>query len=214
MPPQEAPPAPPPMTPQHNPYQFITNPNKPARRSGFVGSLKQRLLIAFVGLAILLIVAVLVINLLSSGGNGPKEEYVSLLQQQTELVRVSDIGTQKAHGADAKGLAITVKYTMESQQPTLIKLAKKTGADTSTKTLGAGKNSQTDSALTTADQTNQFDAVFTKTVQDALRKYTQTLTKLNSESSRASTKQTLTAYDSQLEVLIPEQQKTDSGVGQ
>ncbi len=162
----------------------------------------QRILILVVGLVILLLLIVGVMSLLNKGGANLKADYLSLAQQQTELVRISEIGVTKAKQSEAKNLAITTKLTIASQQVTTLGLAKKAGTDTATKSLVLGKNSQTDVLLTTAEQSNQFDETFTKTVLASLKTYQQTLKKIRDAADDKSTKTTYGNYYSAVGTLL------------
>lgn len=152
---------------------------------------------------VLLMVFVVLYGLIFSG-SGQKEDYLSLMQQQAELVRVSDIGVQKSRHADAKNLAITTKYSIVSQQSEAQKLAKQAGADTSAKAIALGKDTQTDAKLTAAEQSNQFDTVFTATIQAGLEKYQQTLKKIHDGTSSEATRKTLMQYYVAIGNLLPQ----------
>lgn len=202
-----APPAPPPLqpiTPANNPYDFITQPPTRKKRSWLPsgGSKRQRILVACAGLVILLILAAIVIGILGRSDSGLRADYLSLAQQQTELIRISEIGVTKARSAEAKNLAVTTKLSLMSQQPAILKLAKKAGAKTDAKSLGGGKNTQTDSALTSAAQTNQFDVVFTKTMQTNLKKYQDTIKKIQGQVSAPATKDILAKDNENTDLLI------------
>lgn len=202
-----APPAPPPMQPaatQNNPYDFITNsPTKP-KKSFLPGgnSLTSRLIIIGAGVMILFMIGLVVIALLNSGSTALKNDYSTVVLQQAELIRVSDIGVQKARQADAKNLAITTKLSLSSQQPDLLALAKKAGASTDPKILAASVNSETDTALTTADQANQFDEVFVEIMSAGLKKYQQSIKKVYDATSSAATKDTLSKNFNSINVLL------------
>ena len=190
-----------------SPYDFITNPSKPPKKSLLPGgnSFKARLLIVGIGITILLVVAIIVINILGSSSTGLKNDYLSLAQQQAELIRVSTIGIQKANDSDAKNLAILVQGSLSSEQPAILNLAKKAGVNTSAKSLALGQNTQTDKTLDAAAQTNQFDTVFIKTMQDGLKKYQQTLKKIYDATSDQKTKSTLSEDYINADLLINRQ---------
>lgn len=177
------------VTAEHNPYEFITSHQPPRRNDG--SSKKQRIIFVLAGAGALLIVALLFMSLLHSGSPDTKADYVSLLQQQTELVRVSEIGTKKARADGTQNLAYIANYSLLSEQAELKDLAKKAGAAIDAKTLALGKNPQTDILLTQADQNNNFDAVFTDILKQSLQKYQQQLQKIYNESSGASVHTTL-----------------------
>lgn len=203
----EAPPAPPPMqrvSAQHNPYDFITNPAAPQKKGLLPGGNSKigRLILFGAGALVLITLALVVVAILNSGGTALKADYTDLAQQQTELIRVSGIGVTKARQAEAKNLAITTQYTLASQQPGTLALAKKAGASTDAKTLALGKDAQTDAALTSADQANQFDEVFTKALREGLQKYQQTLKKIYDAASSSSARDTLSKDYNAIDVLL------------
>ena len=180
------------MTTQ-NPYDFITSaPTKPKRSLLPGGNSKTgRLLIAgAAGVALLLMVLVFV-SILNSGNTALKSDYTELTRQQTELIRISTLASNKARQSDTKNLAITTQYAVASQQAELLPIAKKAGAPTDPKSLALGKNSSTDAALTTAEQANQFDSAFTKELVASLQAYQKQLKKIYDASSDNDTKDAL-----------------------
>jgi hypothetical protein len=208
MQPQNVPPAPPPIPPGHgheNPYAFLDEHGK-RKRSLLPGgnSKKQRVIIVVGGLLVLLVVGFILYSMLTSSASSPKEDLLSLEQQQAELIRVADIGMQKAHQSDTKNFAVTAKYTIISQQGQVAAIAKKAHFKASTKQLQAGKNTKTDSTLTTADQNNQFDQTFTVVYKTQLLNYRRTLEKVRSEMTGTKTRATLKTYDEQIAVLVPD----------
>lgn len=201
-----APPAPPPMqpmAPQRNPYDFITQPPSP-KKGGLLGSSgkKQRIIIVVVIVLILSLLAAVVIALLGQSGNQLKADYLSLAQQQAEIIRISDIGVSKASRSDAKNLAVNTKLSLLSEQTAILGLAKKAGANTDSKILGLGKDAKTDAALTAAAQTNQFDAEFTKLLQVKLKEYQKSLQKIYDASESQADRDTLSKSYKNTETLI------------
>lgn len=208
MQPQNVPPAPPPITPNsgpHNPYDFLNDTPKQKRSMLPSGnSKKQRILIVFMGLAVLLIVGVVLFSFISSSGGGTKEDFISVQQQQAELIRVADIGINKASQSDTKNLAVTAKYTLVSQQSSIATMTKKAGVKVTQKQLQMGKNTKTDARLTAAEQSNQFDQTFSVIFKTQLLTYRRTLEKLRTEVSSKKSRDTLQAYDQQIALLVPD----------
>lgn len=206
---QNVPPAPPPLPPssgQDNPYDFLNTPAKKKRSLLPTGnSKKQRLIIALVGAVILFILVVVIVGILSSSNQGAKQDLLSLQQQQTEILRVADIGIKQANQADTKSLAVTAKFTITSQQGQVASIAKKAGVKPSKKELAAGKNSNTDATLTAAAQSNQFDQVFTTVLKTSLLNYRRNLEKVRTEISGNKSRATLKAYDDQVVLLVPDE---------
>ena len=191
-------PTPPPIQAQGgaNPYAFITNPGK-APKKGLLpgGNSKQGRLFVVIGIAVgLLTIGVIAAVVISSIGSSQKADWLSIAQQQQELIRVSDLGS-KAQSRDVKNLATTTNLSLLSSQATVNSLAKKNGAVVNTKTLALGKSSKTDAELKTAEQTNQFDKTFKEVLKQELNDYQRLLKKLYDGSGSKSTKAGLsTAY--------------------
>ena len=188
------------MQPQENPYQFITDAsNKPKGSLLPGGNSKQgRIIVAVVGLVILLIVGFVVMSLISSSGNSGKEDLLKAAQQQTELIRVSKLGIDKARDSSARNLAINTNLSLQSDQATLLSLSK-----VSPKQLGLTRSTKTDIALTTAEQSNKFDEVFTQTIQTSLAQYQATLKSAYDHSSGKKLKTALNDMYAHAGLLIP-----------
>jgi hypothetical protein len=156
----------------HPDYDFIVNANHTPKRPLVPGgnSKRGRIIIAVSGIVLLFIIASLVMVMLASSGNSQKETLLKTAQQQAELIRVSKIGVDKARDPAARNLAITTNLSLQSDQTTLLSHVK-----LSTKEIALGKNTKTDIDLTTAEQSNRFDEVFTATIQTELAAYQKTL---------------------------------------
>lgn len=194
-----------------NPYDFILNPAAPPKKSILPAgnSKKQRIFLIAGGGVILLMLMVVVAGLLSSAGSAQKQDWQDLMEQQTELIRVSDIGVQKAKGSEAKNLATTTKLSLETSKFALQGFASKAGADVSEKRLAAGRDAQTDSTLEQAEQSNEFDKAFISTIRKQLLTYQQLLKKLYDGTTSDKTKTELQAAHQNVTLLIP--QEKDSG---
>lgn len=197
MQPQSPSPAPPPIQPKpsgSNPYSFITDPGKPVKKkllpSG--GTKQGRIMIVVGGILGLAVIAVIVIAVINSLGNAQKQEWLTLAQQQQELIRISDIGSTKAKDRETKNIATTTRLSLTSSQPFINTLAKRNGAVFTSKTLTTGKDSRVDAQLTTAEQTNRFDSVFLQVLNQKLLAYEKQLNKLEQGAS-GNTKASLAA---------------------
>jgi hypothetical protein len=179
--------------PQHNPYQFIVDTDhtkkKPLVPTG--NSKQSRIFIVLGGVLLLLIIGIIVSVLISNASNAGKVDLVKVAQKQAELVRVSDLGMQRAQGTSAKNLATTVNLSLQSDQTALVASLKSAGVKVSAKELALGKNPKTDTTLTNAEQANKFDEVFTQTIQAQLLEYQKSLKVAYDKASSKKLKQTL-----------------------
>lgn len=191
----QAPPAPPPLQPAgpgNSPYGFITESPQPGKKGfGAGGSKMQRIIVVGAIAAILLVVGLIFASVLGNAGSGAKADYQSLVEQQAEIIRVSEIGVEKARSSSAKNLAVTTKLSLTSSQSAINSIAKSGGAKTDAKTLALGKDGDTDKALTTAEQTNRFDETFIQKLNQLLSEYQKTLKRLHDQTTKASSKTTL-----------------------
>lgn len=190
------------MQPNQNPYDFILNSGQQYRPDN---KKKRILLVAVIG-AVLLVVFMVVFSLLFSGGKGSAETLLTVAQQQTELIRVAEDGTDKARGPLAQNLAITTKLSVASAQKDLLEYMKKQRLKAGPKQLALGRSDQTDAALTAAEQNNRYDEEFTKIIEQQLAAYQASLqTAFNQTSSKAG-KDLLSAAYTQAGLLLSKPQ--------
>jgi hypothetical protein len=190
---QQLPPAPPPMTPAggQNPYDFIMN-EQPPKKSLFSGnSMKQRIMIVVGGGLVLLIIFMVIFSVLAGNKKTNIQELVAIAQQQSELIRISGIGVQKARSTTAKNLAITTQLSITSEQQALVATLKNQGRKLSSKDLALGKNSKTDTLLTQGEQNNRFDEVFIDEIQKELLAYQKSVKSAYQSATNTKVKQAL-----------------------
>lgn len=186
------------MQPQPD-YDFIMSANhKPKKPLLPRSNSKQtRIFIFLGGIVLLLVIFTVVMTMISSAGNGEKDTLLKAAQQQAELIRVSKIGIDKARDPDTRNLAMTTNLSLQSDQVSLL-----AHLSTNSKQLSLGKNTKTDVALTTAEQSNRFDEVFTSTLQTELTAYQKTLKSAYDGSSNKKTKATLAEEYTHAGVLL------------
>lgn len=189
------PPAPPPMQPDPvphsaNPYEFIVSPKQPKKSllpSNY--SKTQRIIFVVAVLVIIMVIFMIASSFLSGGDEAKKLQFINMVNQQKELIRVSEIGVKKARSTEAKNLAITTQLSLTSEQPELEAAAKSLGI----KVKGSAKNTKTDELLTKAEQANNFDAVFVEKLQADLLKYAKEVKIAYENNSSTKTKKSLEA---------------------
>lgn len=200
-------PAPPPIQPPsvpRNSYDFITNPGV-APKKGILptgGTKQSRILLVIGGFLGLIIIGMIIFAVINGLSSSQKEDWLTLAQKQTELIRITDIATAKAQLRDTKNLAATTKASLISSQKTVNSLAKKNGATISSKTLALGKDINTDKQLTSAEQTNQFDATFQVLLKKELGEYQVLVKKLYDSTGSKSTKASLNGIYNNANLLV------------
>lgn len=159
-------------------YEFIMQGNQPVKKPMIPGtggnSMKSRIILVVIG-AFILIMGAIGVNAIVNSGPDNKQQLLELAQQQTELIRVAEIGVKNSSGLQAKNLAITTELTLTTERNTLVAALKTQKVKVNDKTLKAKADSKTDRALTTAQQNNRFDEEFLKTIQEDLKEYQQNM---------------------------------------
>lgn len=164
----------------------------------------KRIMIVGAGLIGLIIVVIIFAAIFGGGSKGSTDYLLSMAQKQTELIRVSEIGTAKGKTAQSKQLAASVSATMQSQLNTTQSLLTKAGVKVNPKQLATGKNSATDTTLTQAEQSGRFDEVFIQTIKAGLADYQATIKNAYDVSKLPATKESLSAaYTSTGLILAP-----------
>jgi hypothetical protein len=182
-------------------YNFIMN-NAPKKKGLFaIGSKPKRLLMVVAGVGLLIVVFGLIFSFIFGSDSGNTDKLVSLAAEQTEIIRIAEIGEKQASTTDVKNFAGTVSISFTSAQEQLVNYLEKQGHKVQSKELSASKNTQTDTALTAAAQANRFDEVFSTTLQDAVTAYQTKLRQLYQDASSNKQKQTLQAIYNQTATL-------------
>jgi len=160
------------ITPTHNPYEFIVNPQKPLKKSKVAGGNSSfALKLAFIigGAVIIMIFLAIMSNILFGSRTNPAE-LISIAETQTELARVAGQGAS-ANDAGLRGAAANAQLVMTSQQQALVNYLKQQGTKVNAKQLSLKQSATTDKQLTAASAANTFDAVFAQTMVSELQDY-------------------------------------------
>ncbi len=161
----------PPHMPSPTQYDFIMNPNQPGAKRPLIGGHNKHRLLMFSIIGGVLLIIILIASSVFFGGN-KTTGLLEIAQTQQELIRVSDLGTQKAASSSARALAYTTKESMASSQNEMLgQLAKQGQKKINPKTLAVKKNKHTDEVLAQAALDNRYDETFEKTLQQQLVEY-------------------------------------------
>ncbi len=156
-----------------NPYDFILQGPPKQKRSILPtgNSPKQRatLFMSLVGGVLLLFIIIMVL-IFSSGGSSTKG-LIKVAQDQTEILRITEIGTRYVRGSDAAAINENTKLTLTTAQAETVAYITKHNKKPSSKTLALGANKATDQALNTANSAGQFDDALKSTLKTQLTGY-------------------------------------------
>jgi hypothetical protein len=163
----------PPANPPGSPYDFMTmNPEKPSRKFSLPGgsSLASRALVIGGGLLMLFIIFAILKSLFGSGSDFTP--FISVAQDQQELVHLTTAATQQQGISTAsQNFAATTQLTIGSAQANLIKYLATNHKKVSSKVLILKVSASTDSQLQAAIAATTYDETFQQVMKNELGTY-------------------------------------------
>jgi hypothetical protein len=162
---------------QQNPYDFILNPGqKPKKRLiGSGNSLKSRILLIAGLAAVLMVVIYIVMTILGNAGKGDINTLKKLASQQVELIRIADMGADKAVDIGTRSFAITAETSLLTDQKALEDYLEKQEVKLTKLELNSQKDEEIDNKLEAAISSNRYDDVFREILTDHLNDYAKDL---------------------------------------
>lgn len=172
-----------------DPFAFIKN-TVPAghRPSPFSPSTtKGRVILIGSLMGVLLLVFVIVMSFLNNASQEKAKQYLELGQKQTEIIRLSAIGEQKAKSLETRSYATTVKLSMTTSQANVNKVITANGVNAKqlSKELTKSKNPKSDTILDEAEKNNRFDETFKELLSSEITKYQQQINTVAGDISEA-----------------------------
>jgi hypothetical protein len=187
---------------QDDPYGFITNPDKPARRQiNFGNTPQQRMIIAGAGLVILIMIFIFLFLLFSRASNTQKDNLVKLAQTQTEIVRITEIAEKESGGIDTRSFAVNTRLSLQSDLQETTGFLAGRGVELKGKSLGLVKDENTDKKLEEASANNRFDETFIELLRDQLQDY-RVLLQQAYEDGNSSEKQAMSQNYEEIALLL------------
>ena len=157
---------------QPNEYEFITNPTQPKKAGGIGGpnSSVMRAAIAGGGLILLIIAFVVVKNLLA--GSSPFLAYVSLMQDQDEIVHLATAATQEPTISETnKNFSLNAQLTMTSAEHQYGVYLTSNKQKITPKMLALKESPLIDKQLTDASAASNYDTVYKQIMKTKLTNY-------------------------------------------
>lgn len=181
------------------------NPGTPPRKSMLGGgsSMAVRILVVVGGLFVLMIIAVILMQVIGGGSSKfNKDAMLSVAQDQTELVRLGERGTQDGVTDTVKNFAVTTSLSIKSEQTTLLEYLAENGYEPNEKTLLLKQSAETDTRLDEAKSSSTFDTVYTSTMKQSIEAYKQDLTTAYNSAKNDNAKSVLKARYSIADTLL------------
>lgn len=170
---------PPPQSPQqaHDPYGFIMDTQHQPKKKLVPndGSFKSRILM-LVGFAAVLIIAIVLISTLLSGSKESNTQLLTALAaEQTEIIRVADLGIKGSTNPDTLAYVQTTKSSLTAEQVRLLGYLASKNVKVTPIILSSKLNKATDKALISATASNEYDTVLITTIKESLNSYSKHL---------------------------------------
>lgn len=155
-----------------------------------------RIFLVVGGIILLLVVGLLFESFLHKSSGNDTATLLAILQDQTELTRISQEPVDQAAQPSTQDFAQTTRLSLMTEQSALLQVMKNHNLRVATKALTATKNTNTDTELSQAKTTGTYDATYVSIAQDQLTTYQHALSTAYSSIKSASERQALqTAYE-------------------
>jgi hypothetical protein len=164
---------------QHD-YSFIMEPANPFPKSGRVangGSPIVKLLLGLGGLFVVIVAFVLIKGIIGGSPAINTTDLVSVLQDQQELIHLSQGIVMKQVGLDSTTVnsALTIELTVTDAQGKLLAYLQTNNQKVTTNQLGLKVSSATDAQVASAQSNGTLDQTYQTIMQGQLTTYTQDL---------------------------------------
>lgn len=153
---------------------------------------------------VLVLITILLVSLFTGGSDKAALSLIAVARQQTEVIRVAEVGAKKSRDAQNKAFAVTVQSAVKSDNGSLLSYLKANGLPSDSKSIGSSLSAgTTDQTLTQAEQANQFDAVFVDVLTEEISKYQATLQTAYESSESAAAKTLINQFFQNTEFITP-----------
>ncbi len=180
------------MQPQ-NPYDFIMDPSQ-RKQQAVPGGGKNKIVV-MIALGLVMI-AILFISFvfITSIGKANNEDLVSLRAQQTEILRIIDLGKKDLTDASLKNKLTSMQVFITSDSAKLDDFLSQRKVEVSKEQLAVKKNTDIDADLEKAKQEGGLDKALLDAVSEQSNAYYDTLSESLSEATTAKEKELLNTF--------------------
>ena len=180
QPPVQYPPQPAPGPNGHggqNNYDFILNPAAAPKKSpfNFGGGLVPGKLIAILG-GVFLLVIILAVVVNMSGGGTDKADMLAVAQDQTELLRLIEVGDTNVKSQALQNFNATAAASTTSDQLAFLEYMGNNDLKVNSKDLALGYDSAVDTQLNNALSAGTFETAYKEVMDKELAQYQTDLT--------------------------------------
>lgn len=204
-----APPAP--SAPNNGPYDFITNYG--VKKTGGLfspnASMKTRIMVVAGGGGLILVLALLFFALISSPTGVSASTFTTIMQQQTELARISQLSARDATAQPTQNFAATARLSLLSERTAFTTYVQAHGGTVDAKTLQLTRSLKTDQELQAAKTSGTYDQTYITIAQTQLTAYEQSLKQAFNATKSTSQRQLLNDAYMQAQLLLAQSKQTE-----
>lgn len=129
-------------------------------------------LLVVVGIVFIVIVLFgFIFRMVGSNPNFDKASMLSIAQDQTELIRLTSLGTESSTSQKLKNFSVTARMSLKSDQQQLLTYLSESGYSPDPKQLPLKQDPATDNQLSAAVSSSTFDVTYDGIMERALQNY-------------------------------------------
>lgn len=185
------------MQPQ-NPYDFIMDPSQRKQHVAPGGGKNKIVVMLALGLVIITVI-VLGFVFITSIGKANNDDLVSLRAQQTEILRIIELGKKDLTDAELKNKLSSMQIFISSDSAQLNDLLGKRNVEITKEQLASKKDGDIDASLEKAKQEGSLDKVLLDEISEQSNNYYDTLKEALSSATTAKEKELLNTLISNIE---------------
>lgn len=174
-------------------YDFIMQDGQSPRYRQPLNSRKQLLFIIGGALVVILLIWAILAMVLGGGGSS-NQPYITLAQEQAEMVRISAAAKDESLSGSAKNFVQNSLAVLQTDQTELVGVLAKNGTKLGAKQLALKKSNTTDDALAAAKSSGTYQSTYISTMQQQLQTYQTDVQKTYQAAASATDKALLKKY--------------------
>lgn len=186
-------------------FDYILNAEAPKKAklfgSGNGGNQKQRTLISVIFVLAVVSVAIIGFGVFSSLTKKDYSAYKTLLEKQTEIIRIADLGSVKSRTVSVKNYVASIKSVTVSEKNDTAAFLKAAHVKIDEKALAAKSDANNDKALTTAEHANQYDEKLAEIINTLIIDYQKDIASLGNSVSTKTERALVTTLQTNAKVL-------------
>ena len=160
------------MPPNQNPYDFINDSSSSPKKSLLSGGdTKTRVIQVAIFASIILVLLIIFYSLVFGNKTSAGELLLKPAAQQTDLIAITEIGSEKVRDGNKNQLMNTANIILQSQNAQTLAIIKKSGVKAGQKELAIYKDPKFKDVLDEAEASGKFEETFLGIYQNRLDQY-------------------------------------------